>query len=530
MKVSKKWFSILITMIMMFSILIPTASAKPLLIKDQSLKIEPAYKSELVRAIVHVKGADINLQTSIKLLGGNVLQEWTFIHALLIEIPKHQIEKLAAHPSVYQIQPEAAVNSTAKPNTNGKAKGNTNTKAEATESTNTGYGNAEFDTKVLKNAYNIAVKADKAWMKGYTGKGIGVAVVDSGISSDGKSDFGNRIIKQVKFNSDTNNMADKYGHGTHVAGIIGGDGKNSNGAYVGVAPGVDLINVKFSDDEGRASEADLISALEWISENHEKYNIRVVNISAGVGTKQSYKESAVSAAVELLWHQGIVVVASVGNTGGEECSTCYAPANNPFIISVGAVDDNNTKDLLDDYMKSWSSKGKTLDGHLKPEIVAPGSEIVSYMPSGALRKKSPNNIVEGDYFKMGGTSMAAPVISGVVALMLEAHPEWTPDQVKWVLQNTTRLYGLTDKDAEKAIEEAKKQGKELEYVPGMVGADNAVHYPETPGFANQGLEPHPAFIDPTTGEVLQQRHMGWSHMSWSHMSWAHMSWAHSFDK
>jgi len=407
-------------------------------------------------------------------LGAVITTRWPFINSFVAIVPANKMTELAKLPDVLMI-----------------------TQEQNTQSSHTSI----VDSSSLINAYNFAINADKAWAKGYNGAGVTVAVLDSGIQPG--TDFDNHISVNVKFNSSTNNMSDKFGHGTHVAGIIAGDGSSSDGKHIGVASGVNLINVKFSDDEGKASEKDLVDALQWVYDHRLKHNIRVVNISATVDVKQSYRESAVAAAVEQLWFSGVVVVVSAGNKGGELCSTCYAPANDPFVITVGAVDDRGTRSIVDDTAKSWSSSGLTLDLHAKPDVVAPGAHIVSFMPNGNIRTSHPQNVVDNFYFRMGGTSMAAPVVSGLVAMMLQAHPEWTPDQVKWVLMNTTRSYPLQPIGT-----------------PGIVNAESAVFYPTVPKYANQGLIRSP-FLDGVIGVVTDPS------MSWGNMSWGNMSWGNS---
>jgi serine protease AprX len=416
-----------------------------------------------------------------------VIAEWDFINAIAIEINMKDISKVAALDGVNFIVLNQATETT------GKSKQKDDDSGAVNQSN-------------LVSAYPFALKVDKVWEKGYDGSGVTVAVVDSGISkSSGKNDFGDRMIKSEKFNSTTSNSSDKFGHGSHVAGIIAGNGEESGGKYIGVAPGVNLINVKFSSDNGSASEADLVNALQWVYENKDAYNIRVVNISSNVGAMQSYMESAVAAAVEQLWFGGVVVVVSAGNRGGEFCSTCYAPANDPFVITVGAIDDKGTKSLDDDYMKPWSSSGETLDGHYKPDLLAPGANIISYMPGGLLRDLAPSNIVDGAYFKMGGTSMSAPMVTGVVALMLQVNPQLTPDQVKWILTNTTRTF----------LNQAEGSA-------GIVAADYAALYntKDVVPSANQGLIPSP-FLNSSSLTIM------YSNMSWSNMSWSNMSWSNS---
>lgn len=239
---------------------------------------------------------------------------------------------------------------------------------------------------------------------------------------------------------------DEYGHGTHVAGIIAGNGNASGGAVVGIAPGVNLVNVRVNDVNGAATAADIISGLEWINENRATYNIRVVNISLNSSTAESYHSSALNAAVEILWFNGVVVVVSAGNNGPG--GNIYPPANDPFVITVGATDDKGTPSRSDDVLAKFSASGKTEDGFAKPEIVAPGVNITSLQCSTCtMNQAHKNNVASGfagaeNYFVASGTSMAAPMVAGAAALMLQQNPALTPDQVKYRLMSTGSPFGI----------------------------------------------------------------------------------------
>ncbi len=304
-----------------------------------------------------------------------------------------------------------------------------------------------ISTSLLKNNYVRVIGADKVWNVApyLQGQGVGVAVVDSGVSDF--ADFSNtqagtRVIKSAKFNSNTNSMSDGYGHGTHVAGIIGGNGTNSLGAYIGVAPKVNLINVKVSDDVGMASASDVVAGLQWVNDNRATYNIRVVNLSLNSSVNQSYHVDPMAAAAEILWFNGVVVVASAGNTAN---GGVYPPANDPFVITVGATDDKATLDIKDDALASFSAHGSTVDGFSKPDLVAPGKNIVSVSASNSttLATEHPLNILATNnaYFQMSGTSMAAPMVAGAAALLLQDEPGLTPDQVKYRLKATAKRMG-----------------------------------------------------------------------------------------
>lgn len=292
-------------------------------------------------------------------------------------------------------------------------------------------GADEADASVPANVYTDEIDADMAWEDGILGQGIAVAVVDTGIANGGDFSSPRRVVATVSKNR---SRRDGYGHGSHVAGIIAGDGANSGGAYMGVAPGANLVNVKVGDDTGAATLSDVINGLQFVFENKDKYNIRVVNLSLRSDVPQSYTTDPLDAAVELLTFRGILVVASAGNIGTAGDAVSYAPANDPFVLTVGAVDDRGTEDYGDDTITSWSSRGTTQDGYAKPELYAPGRRIVSVLsPSSVLAREMPEGVVGEHYFQLSGTSMSAAVVSGAAALVIQEHPDWTPGQVKVAL-------------------------------------------------------------------------------------------------
>jgi serine protease AprX len=293
------------------------------------------------------------------------------------------------------------------------------------------------ETSALASAYPFAVDAPGAWNNGVTGESVGIAVMDTGVSNDEHPDFtadddddDSRFVAEVTI-SGSPNTDDGYGHGTHVAGIAGGDGDLLGGRYIGIAPHAHFIDVKIADDAGRATLSAAIAGIEWVIQNKDEYNIRVLNLSLHSSIPQSYRTDPLDAAVEAAWFEGIVVVAAAGNMGLAPDAVFYAPANDPFIIVVGASDDAGTGDIADDSLAPFSSRGVTQDGFAKPDIVAPGRRIVStYDPASILAQQYPDRVVDGHYFRMSGTSMAAPVVSGIVALMLSHNPDLTPGEVK----------------------------------------------------------------------------------------------------
>ena len=289
--------------------------------------------------------------------------------------------------------------------------------------------------------------------------GSAIAVIDSGISS-GK-DFtlsngtGSRIVYNQNFASGQSTVADLYGHGTHVAGIIAGNGQNSHGAsfrktFMGVADNVNLINLRVLDHGGTGHDSAVIAAIQTAINLKSKYNIRVINLSLGRPTYESYTLDPLCQAVEAAWKAGIVVVVAAGNEGRNNKAhtdgygTIAAPGNDPYVITVGAMKPMGSSTRADDLIASYSSKGPTLYDHIvKPDIVAPGNMSISVLASSSatLMKAYPKNIVAlssyssnakgaSSYFTLSGTSMATPVVSGAVALLLQQNAKLTPDQIK----------------------------------------------------------------------------------------------------
>ena len=231
----------------------------------------------------------------------------------------------------------------------------------------------------LQSTYARAINADDLWnVSPYRrGNGVTVAVVDSGISPhpDLNDYNGNsRVIARVNFTPDTLSPDDFYGHGTHVAGTIAGLGQASSQRYMGIAPEAKLVDVKVMDDWGYGTTSAVLVGLEWILNNRAAYNIKVVNLSLNSRVNESYHESALSAALEVLWFNKIVVVVSAGNGGKQRL---YPPANDPFVITVGAADDKGTTAISDDTLPAFSAYGMTADGFFKPDIVAPGTNIIA---------------------------------------------------------------------------------------------------------------------------------------------------------
>src|SRR5438309_221573 len=316
-------------------------------------------------------------------------------------------------------------------------------------------------TPSLSNAA-AAVNADFAWQSNYTGAGIGVALIDSGVSNnlDLYQGLFSRVVYQQSFVPGNSNPADQYGHGTHIAGLIAGDGLSSTGfvyskTFKGIAPGAKIVNLRVLDANGASTDSVVIAAIDKAISLKSTYNIRVINLSMGRAVYESYKLDPLCLAVEKAWKNGIVVVVAAGNNGRFQPTNGYgtvtSPANDPYVITVGSMKTMGTPHRDDDLIASYSSKGPTLiDGIAKPDVVAPGNLLVSLeAQNSTLYNEYPGNRVpynfyvkggstasSSSYFTLSGTSMAAGVVSGVVADLLQASPRLNPDQVKARLMKT----------------------------------------------------------------------------------------------
>ena len=311
---------------------------------------------------------------------------------------------------------------------------------------------------------------------------------------------------------------DGVGHGTHVAGIIGGNSWHSPdpavaGRYVGVAPEVNLIDLRVSDDAGQTYLSDVVDAVEWAIANRQAYNIRVMNLSLLSTVAEGAATNVLAAAVERAWFNGILVVVAAGNQGPD--SALYAPANDPFVVAVGASDTAGTVAQADDALAWWSSYGRSQDGYGRPDVVAPGRWIPSALasPTSVLGAQHPERVLDSGHIWMSGTSMAAPVVAGTAALLFQAHPEYTNDAVKWLLMNTaTPLPGGAGSGA------------------GEINAAAALGYTGTLGLANGGLPISQQLVGPngaTTYTTSSWSSSSWSSSSWSSSSWSSSSWSSS---
>ncbi|MBV8692345.1 MAG: S8 family peptidase [Actinobacteria bacterium] len=340
-----------------------------------------------------------------------------------------------------------------------------------------GGGNSQA---ALKSVAPQEMQADDMWRAGYTGQGVTVAVIDTGIAN--VPDLAGRIVPvkndlnllqapQPCLNlSGEPDCTDNHGHGTFVAGLIAGNGASSNGAWKGIAPSANVLSVKVAGRDGSADVSNVLAAIQWVVSFKDRYGIKVVNLSLGTDSTQSYTVDPLNFAVEKAWDSGITVVVAASNRG-PDAQTISKPGDDPLVITVGAVDDMGTPGLGDDELPDFSSHGPTAaDGLAKPDVVAPGAHIVSLRAPGSDVDVQFPTYVDGAYRKGSGTSFSTGEVSGAVALLNQANPSWTPDRIKFALMATAHNVASTDAMAVGA---------------GIVDVNSA--RTATAGLANQGV-------------------------------------------
>jgi len=296
-----------------------------------------------------------------------------------------------------------------------------------------------YDALPPEAAWQRAIGLDRVPNK-YQGDGVTVASIDTGVTPT--PNLGARLLARVDLTRDRDGI-DHFGHGTHMAGVIAGGGVTTLEAFEGSAPETSIVSVKVAGWDGATDVSTVIAALQWVVSNHARFNIRVVNLSWGTDASRGYGVDPLDRAVERAWEAGLVVVVAAGNQG-PAAGTISKPADDPYVVTVGAADTNGTADDADDTIAAFSSRGPTADGAGKPDLLAPGVSIVSdRAPGSTIDLFRPAARVGPTMLKGSGTSQAAAVVSGVAARMLDVDPTLTNDEVKGVLTATAdrRLAG-----------------------------------------------------------------------------------------
>ena len=466
--------------------LLDQASASPskefdVIVQGQSVE----RSGNLAKRIAKTLAKDLGAREESRILSQQLKREFRTISGVSMKLTGKQLVKLTKTEGVVAITPNATVAAAGKSN---------------------------------PQKWPAEIRADWYWNSPHANVAAGtIAIVDSGIQND-STVFNNRLLTQVSYvpSGRPNSAGDGYGHGTFVAAIAAGDGS----PYAGVAPNAKLVSLDVIDDNGNARTADVIAAADWIYANKGTYNIKVANFSLHAGVEASFMFDPLDKAVEKLWHSGVFVVASSGNygTNGLPSGVRFAPGNDPFVMTVGALDVNGNTDPSNDFTAPWSAYGFTTDGFSKPEIGAPGRYMISTVPSSSkLYSERTGSRVSGGLLQLSGTSFAAPQVAGAGAILMAVHPEWTTDQVKGAMMLTA--------------------SQALNAAPGSTGVGvlnlrKAIELPTTPPNPNLALAQFlvadasgTQVFDSEAWKAQAAADASWSSASWSSASWSSASWS-----
>jgi serine protease AprX len=369
-------------------------------------------------------------------VGGRVTRDLPLVHGVAAVVPRAALARLAADPAVRAVTPDAEV-------------------------TVSSVQTADYGDGDVRSVYREETGAAALNARGVTGSGVRVALVDTGVTET--PDLAGRVVdvadpggtpaplrstvRCVDFSGE-GDCVDRYGHGTFLAGLIAGNGASSGGRFAGMAPGAEIVSIKIAGRNGAADVSKVLAAIQWVVSFHERYGITVLNLSLGTPSRVPYRFDPLNLAVEQAWRAGITVVVAAGNSG-PQYGTVAKPGDDPLVITVGAVDDRETTSVNDDRLPNFSSRGPTHDGLAKPDVVAPGAKLVSQrLADSYIEEQAGPGQMAATYpaYRRGsGTSMATAVTSGAVALLLQRHPDWTPDRVKYALMDTARRVATSDR-------------------------------------------------------------------------------------
>jgi serine protease AprX len=433
-----------------------------------------ASREPQISVIVQGESVDQSAQ-AVANYGGAVTSRLDVIDGVGALVPAQTLDRLKAEPGI-KVTLNIGVNETGDNKPDDQKKD---------DQKNQDGASSEYLGPAPATDYPEVVGADLAWQKGVTGKNITVAVVDTGMAmlpgilfdSSGRKP---RIIGWKDFVDNSPLPIDPNGHGTHITGVIANSQKGPDDHWDGMAPDVNLVGVRVLDEKGTGSYEKVIQGIDWVLKNKNKLNIRVMNLSLQALVQSPYWSDPLNQAVMNAWAEGITVIVAAGN-GGPNPMSVGVPGNNPYVITTGAFTDNHTPtDWNDDYLAPFSAAGPTLDGFVKPDLIAPGAHMVStMMPASYLAINKEATRITSTYYSMAGTSQAAAVVSGIVAMMLAKNPDLTPDQVKYRLMVTAIPW--VAQDTQQAGYSMWQQGT------GRVNAPDAI-FGVAKGKANSGMD------------------------------------------
>ena len=403
--------------------------------------VAPVAGEDTVRVVVEAQPGRLRLAAgATEALGGRVVAAQTTLDTLVADLPSSSVRRLRTFETIGAVTPDSSVH---------------------LETQGVGPTGKDGDmTNVAK-----LTGATTFWRNGFSGQGVDVALLDSGVLPIEGLTSRNKLVigPDLSFESQEPGLAslDTFGHGSHMAGIIAGRDSGANRAtyasdnknFLGMAPDARIVSIKLADAQGNTDVSQVIAAIDWVVAHAQDpgMNIRVLNLSFGTDSDQDYRLDPLAHAAEVAWSRGIVVVASAGNGDGTK-SGLTNPAYDPSVLAVGALDTKGTVAVADDSVPAFSQRGNVSAGVRTPDLVAPGSSIVSLRAPGSFVDTTfgASGRVGERYFSGSGTSQAAAVVSGAAALLLSQRPWLSPDQVRDVLQRSAYDVPGASEDAEGA--------------------------------------------------------------------------------
>ncbi|MCW2608312.1 MAG: peptidase and in kexin sedolisin [Frankiales bacterium] len=469
------------------------ALARPSGVLDRGL---PTSGAALQPVIVTGPSGPTALAQAVEAEGGTVGRLLPFVGGLSARVPAGALRDLADRPGVTAVTADR-----------------------------TGTVQAQgYDESTSASAFTWSSETAPVWPVS-RGQGVGVAVLDTGVAP--VADLSGRLVSGPDLSGSRAPEVDAYGHGTVMAGLVAGSGADGGSApRTGSAPGARVISVKVAGENGATDVSTVLAAMHWVAAFREPYGIRVLNLSWGVPSTQDPRVDPLNHAVQRLWSLGITVVVAAGNSG-PNAGTVLKPADDPLVLTVGAYDDKSDLVASNDSVPLWSSRGPTAQGLAKPDLVAPGRSLVSVRaPGSRIEQDNPKALVAPSYIRGSGTSQAAAVVSGAVAVLLGARPELTPDQVKAALvRSAVPLPG---------VDRATQGAGRLALRPAVQAGVGDVR-PATPTAtgtgsldASRGAAPRVQVRCGDTTEVLDDETTSWcapwDGASWTGASWTGASW------
>jgi serine protease AprX len=450
-------------------------------------------------------------EQEVRALGGKVGLELPIINGVAAQVPQGGLAALAAQPGVASVTPDAHV-----------------------QLASTGTFDPSTDAGSLSTT-TLQTGAQALWQAGDTGRGVDIALIDSGVAPVNGLTAPGKVIIGPDFTIDAFNPSlrglDGFGHGTHMAGIIAGrDAAATAGAYagdsrdfVGMAPDSRIVSVKVADAQGNSDVAQVIAGIQWAVQHRTDngLNIRILNLSFGTDSGQAYTLDPLAYAAEQAWHQGLVVVAAAGNFGNGSPQLAD-PAVDPYVIAAGAVDTHGTADTSDDTVATFSDSGTAAR---TPDLVAPGTHIASLRDPGSTldQQFGSTATVGGRFFRGSGTSQAAAVTSGAAALLLSQRPSATPDQVKALLTGAA----VPLSGASTLLQGAGR----LQLQSLLTAATPNAHqsWPVSTGTGSLALSRGSVEnnLDVALAALVQTLGGGWSGSGWSGSGWSGSGWSGS---